>query len=89
MGEAWENPRKNAFRNHEIGGRDFMPEGKVKWFNDQKGFGFIEQDGGKDLFVHHTAITGEGFKTLSEGQRVRFEVEESPKGPKAKNVEKI
>jgi CspA family cold shock protein len=67
----------------------FMPEGKVKWFNDQKGFGFIEQDGGKDLFVHHTAITGEGFKTLSEGQRVRFEVEESPKGPKAKNVQII
>jgi len=66
-----------------------VPEGKVKWFSDQKGFGFIEQDGGNDLFVHHTAITGEGFKTLSEGQRVRFEVEESPKGPKAKNVEKI
>jgi len=67
----------------------FVPEGKVKWFNDQKGFGFIEQDGGKDLFVHHTAITGEGFKSLSEGQRVRFEVEDSPKGPKAKNVQKI
>jgi len=67
----------------------FVPEGKVKWFNDQKGFGFIEQDGGKDLFVHHTAIMGEGFKTLSEGQRVSFETEESPKGPKAKNVQKI
>lgn len=66
-----------------------MPEGKVKWFNDQKGFGFIEQDGGNDLFVHHTAITGEGFKTLAEGQRVRFETEETPKGPKAKNVEKF
>ncbi len=66
-----------------------MPEGKVKWFNDKKGFGFIVQDGGKDLFVHHTAITGEGFKSLSEGQRVRFEVEDSPKGPKAKNVQKI
>jgi cold shock protein len=66
-----------------------MPEGKVKWFNDQKGFGFIEQDGGSDLFVHHTSITGEGFKTLSEGQRVRFEVEDSPKGPKATNVQKI
>ncbi len=63
-----------------------MPEGKVKWFNEQKGFGFIEQDNGPDLFVHHTAITGEGFKTLSEGQRVSFEVEEAPKGPKAKNV---
>jgi CspA family cold shock protein len=67
----------------------FVPEGKVKWFNEKKGFGFIEQDGGKDLFVHHTALTGEGFKTLAEGQRVRFEVEETPKGPKAKNVEKI
>ncbi len=66
-----------------------MPEGKVKWFNEKKGFGFIEQDGGPDLFVHHTAITGEGFKTLAEGEKVRFEVEETPKGPKAKNVEKI
>ena len=66
-----------------------MPEGKVKWFNDQKGYGFIEQDVGKDLFVHHTAITGEGFKTLAEGQRVSFEVEETPKGPKAKNVQKL
>ena len=66
-----------------------MPEGKVKWFNEKKGFGFIEQDSGKDLFVHHTAITGEGFKTLSEGQRVRFEIEETPKGPKAKNVQII
>ena len=67
----------------------FVPEGKVKWFNEKKGFGFIEQDGGKDLFVHHTAITGEGFKTLSEGQKVRFEVEETSKGPKAKNVQII
>jgi CspA family cold shock protein len=66
-----------------------VPEGKVKWFNEKKGFGFIEQDGGADLFVHHTAITGEGFKTLSEGQRVSFEIEETSKGPKAKNVQKI
>jgi cold shock protein len=66
-----------------------VPEGKVKWFNDQKGYGFIEQEGGKDLFVHHTGITGEGFKSLSEGQRVSFEVEETSKGPKAKNVQKI
>jgi CspA family cold shock protein len=64
-----------------------VPEGKVKWFNEKKGFGFIEQDGGKDLFVHYTAITSEGFKTLSEGQRVSFEVEDTPKGPKAKNVQ--
>jgi CspA family cold shock protein len=67
----------------------FVSEGKVKWFNEKKGFGFIEQDGGPDLFVHHTAITGEGFKTLSEGQKVRFEVEETPKGPKATNVQII
>jgi CspA family cold shock protein len=66
-----------------------MPEGKVKWFNEKKGFGFIEQDNGPDLFVHHTSITGEGFKTLSEGQRVRVEVEKTPKGPQAKNVRKI
>ena len=67
----------------------FVPEGKVKWFNEKKGFGFIEQDNGPDLFVHHTAITGEGFKTLSEGQKVRFEVEETSKGPNAKNVQII
>ena len=66
-----------------------MPEGKVKWFNEKKGFGFIEQDNGPDVFVHHTAITGEGFKTLSEGQRVSFEVEETSKGPKAKDVQII
>ncbi len=66
-----------------------MPEGKVKWFNEKKGFGFIEQDNGGDLFVHHSSITGEGFKTLSEGQRVRFEAEDTPKGPRAKNVQII
>ncbi|MCJ7494342.1 MAG: cold shock domain-containing protein [Deltaproteobacteria bacterium] len=66
-----------------------MPEGKVKWFNEKKGFGFIEQDGGPDLFVHHTSIAGEGFKTLSEGQRVSYEVEETSKGPRAKNVQII
>ena len=55
----------------------------------KKGFGFIQQDGGQDLFVHYTAITGDGFKTLAEGQRVRFDVEETPKGLKAKNVQLI
>jgi len=67
-----------------------VPGGKVKWLNEKKGFGFIQQDNGPDLFVHHTAITGEGFKTLSEGQRVRFEIEDkTPKGSQAKNVRKI
>ena len=64
-----------------------MAEGTVKWFSDQKGYGFIEQDDGQDLFVHHTGINASGFKTLHEGQRVRFEIETSPKGPKATNVE--
>ena len=66
-----------------------MSEGSVKWFNEKKGYGFIQQENGQDLFVHYTAIQTEGFKTLTEGQRVRFEVEETPKGPKAKDVEKI
>ncbi len=66
-----------------------MAEGKVKWFNEKKGFGFIEQDNGQDLFVHYSSIQGENFKTLKEGQRVSFEVEDTPKGPKAKNVKVI
>jgi CspA family cold shock protein len=68
---------------------DAMAEGTVKWFNDQKGYGFIEQDEGQDLFVHHTGINGAGFKSLDEGQRVRFEIEASPRGPKATNVETL
>ena len=65
-----------------------MSEGTVKWFNDAKGFGFIEQEGGKDVFVHHSAIQADGFKSLQEGDRVRFDVEDGPKGPSATNVVK-
>jgi len=63
-----------------------MPSGKVKWFNESKGFGFIEQDTGEDVFVHYTSIQGDGFKTLREGQQVDFEVTQGPKGLKAENV---
>jgi len=63
-----------------------MSEGTVKWFNDAKGFGFIQQDNGGDVFVHHNAIQAEGFKSLDEGARVSFEVVEGPKGPAAANV---
>ena len=66
-----------------------MAKGTVKWFNDQKGYGFVTpEDGSKDVFVHHSAIQGEGFKSLSEGQLVEFEITQGPKGPQATNVVK-
>jgi len=66
-----------------------LGEGTVKWFNDQKGYGFIEQDNGEDVFVHHSEITGSGFKSLSEGDRVTFDIGEGKKGPAAQNVSKM
>jgi CspA family cold shock protein len=66
-----------------------MPEGTVKWFDGKKGFGFISQDEGGDIFVHHSSIDMPGFKTLAEGDRVSFEVEEADRGPKAKDVRKL
>ena len=66
-----------------------MPNGTVKWFNDSKGFGFISQENGDDVFVHHTAIQSDGFKSLSEGDQVEFEVEQDQKGSKASKVVKI
>ena len=63
--------------------------GKVKWFNAEKGFGFIERDGGEDVFVHFSAIQGDGFKTLDEGQNVEFDIVEGPRGPQAANVVKL
>ncbi len=66
-----------------------MARGIVKWFNDTRGFGFIQQEDGEDVFVHYTAISGEGFRSLKEGEEVEFEITEGPKGPQASNVVKL
>ena len=66
-----------------------MQQGTVKWFNSEKGFGFIEVEGGKDVFAHFSAIVGDGFKSLEEGQKVEFDVEEGQRGPQATNIVKL
>jgi CspA family cold shock protein len=66
-----------------------MTQGTVKWFNDSKGFGFIQREDGPDVFVHHSAIDGSGFRSLKEGERVEFEVTQGPKGPQAANVKPV
>jgi CspA family cold shock protein len=66
-----------------------MAKGKVKWFSNQKGYGFITREDGKDIFVHHTAIKGDGYRTLAEGQEVEFDVTQGPKGEQATNVTKL
>jgi len=66
-----------------------VPKGKVKWFDNKKGYGFITPEDGKDVFVHHSAITGDGYKTLEEGQEVEFEIVQGPKGEQAANVTKL
>ena len=78
------------FVRHQFEERKMSVRGTVKWFNDQKGFGFITpEDGSKDVFVHHSAIVAEGFKSLAEGESVEFEVVEGQKGPAAENVQKL
>ena len=66
-----------------------MAKGTVKWFNDAKGFGFIAQDGGKDVFVHHTAIMMDGYRSLEEGQRVEFDITQGERGPQAESVRAV
>src|SRR6266487_2103117 len=102
-GRAWRRKEKAAKRglffcsgffnrrvlaSQHVGSRTMRITGKVKWFNNAKGYGFIERDGGSDVFVHYSAISGNGFRSLEEGQAVEFEIVDGPKGPQAGNVTK-
>jgi CspA family cold shock protein len=86
LSQSAENSRINFKRKQR---RNRMANGVVKWFNNSKGFGFITQDNGEDVFVHFSAITGDGFKSLNEGDKVTFEVVKGPKGLQAANVSKV
>ena len=96
-GAVRERPHNAAFfcsndaviASQQAGNRTMRITGKVKWFNNAKGYGFIERDGGSDVFVHYSAIQGDGFRSLEEGQAVEFEIVDGPKGPQAGNVTKI
>jgi len=89
-GDGFPHHRRLSAEDVKQRNTNIMATGKVKWFNDQKGFGFITpDDGSKDLFVHHSSIAGDGFKTLAENQAVEFETEQSEKGPRAGNVRKL
>jgi cold shock protein len=79
----------NNFEQYQYGGWTVKETGRVKWFNDSKGYGFISRDNGPDVFVHHSAIVGEGFRSLAEDQEVEFEVVQGPKGAQAQNVVKL
>jgi CspA family cold shock protein len=83
------NKRRTTPRNSKAGKSTMRITGKVKWFNNAKGYGFIEREGGSDVFVHFSAVTGNGFRSLEEGQAVEFEIVDGPKGPQAGNVTKV
>ena len=93
----WGRWFKSSRPDHDLRGKPYLKfkevrvlaEGTIKWFSNKKGYGFIEQEGDKDLFVHHSAINMTGFKSLEKGDRVSFDVEESDRGPEAKNVTKL
>lgn len=86
-GRSFEGPVRSRGKGTDFGG--IVARGRVKWFSDEKGYGFIEVEGGEDLFVHYSEITGEGFRTLEEGSEVEFEIVEGKKGKQASRVEVV